>query len=476
MGYEEMYNLGGSIMSFAVENEFTKTMSRGCYQLGLNLKPFCFFPTELEDKYGVVDLTAFSGLVDANTTLVNEVAAYRRQEYTSYLGGGFIPFTPKTNKVLFVDYLLSVAICYLEVPRYFMQNGEQQIKYDKYFATRNPRLMSAWTGNSESEMQAKYSGRISMNSFDFSNGEVKLVKLTNSSKGTSISCPRNSISVDDLVCVPLFMQYAFLQGLIPQLDSKILKFAYLKDNGSIRELTSTLSDTILMDYYHDEEYVEGVKSKSSQFNLERGGMMLSEKQSRGYIRVPELGASRYDLSGVRAINIARLLSVFEVPSADRTFIDVDLGSVLYNFTQYLEFITVKMPGELSIMAKHLGLDDKTVAGESNTPALLSESIKSFVETRAILLSTSFIRTLHLFMINNPQWFPAYTGKKDEPVGAGVAKRTPTLNINLSAVEVSTGGSTSPVDLEPTVGQSAISRVSPKVPSVEDLLNIGDVGL
>ena len=446
--------------------------------LGVNCKPFCFFPSELEDRYGVVDLTAFSGLVDNNATLVNEIAAFRRQEYTSYLAGGFIPFTVQTNKVLFIDYLLSVAICYMEVPKYFMQNGEQQIKYDKYFATRNPRLMSAWTGTSESELQAKYSGRISMNSLDFANGEVKLVKLTNGAKGTSISCPRNSISVNGLVCVPLFMQYAFLQGIIPQLNSKILKFSYLKDNGSIRELVSTLSETILMDYYHDEEYVTNVRERSSQFNLERGGMLLSEKQSRGYIRVPELGSSRYDLSGVRAINIARLLAVCEVPSADRTFIDVDLDSVLYNFTQYLEFLTVKMPGELVVMAKHLGLEEKLISGSSDTPVLLSENIKSFVETRAILLSTSFIRTLHLFMINNPQWFPAYTGKKDEPVGARTASRTPTLNINLNVVGVSSGsvGSSSPVDLEPTVGQSAVSRVSPTVPSVEELLNIGDVGL
>ena len=475
--YDEMYGLDGNIASFAIENGFTTTMNKGCYQLGCNLKPFCFFPNDMQDKYGVIDLTAFSGLVDAEQTLVNEVAAYRRQLYTSLVPVGFIPFTAITNKVLFLDYLLSVSICYLEVPKEYMQNGERHIKYDKYFATRNPRLMSAWTGDPDCEMQAKYSGRLSLTSFDFANGEIKLVKLAQSAKGTTISCPRNSISVNNLICVPLFMQYAFLAGALPYMGSKLLRFSYLKDNGVVRELTSTLSREILMDYYHDETYVDMAVSQSSQFNIEAGGMMLSEKQSRGYIRVPEVGASRYDKSGVRAVNIARLLNIQEVASADRTFIDVDLDSVYYNFTQYLDFITVKMASELPIIARNLGIDPSQLGSSATqAPAVIAEGIRQSVETRAILLSTEFIRTLHLFMLNNPQWFPAYTGKKNEPVGGGTASRTPTLNLNLNSINNSTGVNTTPVEIAPTVGQSAINQASPRVPSVEELLNIGDIGV
>lgn len=487
--YEQMYGLDADIMSFAVANDFVQTMNKGCYQLGVNLKPFCFFPTEIQDKYGVIDLTAFSGLVNSNETLVNEISAYRRQQYSSLLTSGIIPYTDKTTKTLFLDYLLSVSICYLEVPKYYQQNGVQQVKYDKYFATRNPRLMSAWTGNPVNEMQAKYSGRLSMTQLDFSNGDLKVVKLAYTAKGNTISCPRNAIGVDGLICVPLFMQYAFLAGLMPNLNDKILKFTYLKDNNVLRELNSTLSETILMSYYNDESYVEMAVGNSSKFSVDKGGVMLTEKQSRGYIRIPELGASRYDYSGVRAVNIARLLSIQELQSVDRTFIDVDLNSVRYNFDQYVDFIARKMPEQLPVIMQMMGLDKENgkdvseaqKAMQAVVPALLAENIKQAVETRSILLSTSFLRTLHLFMINNPQWFPAYTGKKVEnssEVGNSTSPRTPSMNIDTNSVGVGIGtsGGVAPTRMTQVDAPLGVSTPENNTPSVADLLNIGDVGV
>ena len=42
--------------------------------------------------------------------------------------------------------------------------------------------------------------------------------------------------------------------------------------------------------------------------------------------------------------------------------------------------------------------------------MIAESLKSFAEMRVSVLSTSFKRSLHLFIISHPEWFPYYTGK------------------------------------------------------------------
>ena len=59
--------------------------------------------------------------------------------------------------------------------------------------------------------------------------------------------------------------------------------------------------------------------------------MLASKMHRGYIKIPELGSSIYDDTGVRSLNVARLLSIKQVESVSREFIHVDLNSVVSNF-------------------------------------------------------------------------------------------------------------------------------------------------
>ena len=137
--------------------------------------------------------------------------------------------------------------------------------------------------------------------------------------------------------------------------------------------------------------------------------MLSSHVNRGYIKVPEIGASKYDATGVRSLNIARIVGMKIIDEVDRTFINVDLNSVIYNFENAIDYIASKESSYLKDI--YVALTDEQP--ESDSTAQLVQSLKDYAETRGALLSTTFYRALHLFMIKNPLWFPLYIGERAE---------------------------------------------------------------
>ena len=75
-----------------------------------------------------------------------------------------------------------------------------------------------------------------------------------------------------------------------------MKFKYIKDNGQERELVTTLSKEIFSKYY-DVSYAENI-IKNCEMKIDRG-----------YLKVPELGCSKYDETGMRALNLSRITSI-----------------------------------------------------------------------------------------------------------------------------------------------------------------------
>lgn len=404
---EQMYGLDFAIKSFAVDNEFVERMNQGCYQLGLNLQPFCFMADKTQSEWGVLDIAKFNGFVNSDTTLFDEIVKYRRDLYESFWTS-VLPNDETVSKALFIDYLLSISICYVEVPKWITKNGVKQKTFDKFFATRNPYIMSAWMGYPANEMQAKYSAKIQQANVDFMSGQLRAVKLTYSAKGNSISVPRSVLNATEMTCIPLFMLYAFTNGFYEKLKQGIIKFTYLKDNDTIRELNSTINFEILTDYYSDNNFISGMLSGVDVFTQDQGGMKLGSKQSRGYIKLPELGCSKYDFSGVRSLNISRILRMENVSEVDRTFIDVDLNSVVDSFKEELDRITVSNPDWIPRIYQLLNINDGNVEGKSVIS--LQSEINSYIDTGVLIMSTAFKRSLHLFMIRNADMFPRYTGK------------------------------------------------------------------
>ena len=404
-----MYSLDKSILSFAVSNDFVVNMNKVCYRLGQEYQPFCFFADDTQKSYNVIDFTTFNGLLDSNKTLLDEISDMRKEVYKN--NGVFLSNDDETKKTLFFDYLMSISICYVEIPKYTTRDGMAQRTFDKFLVTKNPAVMASWMGCQPSEMQAKYSARIASNQIDLGDNELRAVKLLTSAKGNSISCPRNTFKVKDMTCIPLFMLYAFQKGFEDSLKSKILKFTYLKDNGTIRELCSTLSKDILMEYYKDTAIVGGMLTSSDIDSQKQGGMHMSSKMNRGYIRIPELGSSIYDRSGIRSLNIARLLKVEEIDEVDTTFINVDLNSVVQNFYDCMDYALKKFPDQI----KDIYVSIIEEEPDTEQPPVLVSKLNSFIQSRSVILSTTFHRELHVFMINHPNWFPLYTGKPNATV-------------------------------------------------------------
>lgn len=404
-----MYSLDKSILSFAVSNDFVQNMNKVCYKLGQGYQPFCFFADDKQKEYGVLDFTTFNGLLDSSKSLLDEIFEMRKEVYKS--NSIFLGDDEKVKKTVFIDYLMSISICYIEIPKYTTRDGLPQRTFDKFLVTKNPAIMAVWMGCQPAEMQAKYSARIASTQVEMGDNSLRAVKLVSSAKGNSISCPRGAFSTEKMTCIPLFMLYAFQKGFEDSLKSKILKFTYLKDNGTIRELYSTLSQDILMQYYNDTAFVGGMLTSSDIDSQKQGGMQMSSKMNRGYIRIPEVGSSIYDRSGVRSLNLARLLKVEEVTEVDTTFIHVDLSSVVQNFYDCLDYAVKKFPDQMrSIYVAVTGEEP-----DSEQPPVIVSKLNSFVQSRSVILSTIFHRELHKFMVNNPQWFPLYTGKPNATV-------------------------------------------------------------
>ena len=409
----EFYGLNYSVKSFAVANDFVVNTNKACYALGQQLLPFCLYANEDQKKYGVLDFATFQAFLNPQISLIDEIVEYRHQAFKD-TGINVDIRDEVKKKLLFYDYLMTISICYVEIPKYVTKDGMPMATYDKFLCTRNPAIMGAWMGADPSEMQAKYSSRITSRQVEFNINELRCVKLNHTNKGNSITVPRTAYSVEKMTCIPMYMLYAFVEGFKPLIQNGIVKFSYLKDNGTIRELATTLNEDILKDYYDDNIFINTMLSGIDINTVQQGGMTLSSKMNRGYIKVPELGASVYDGTGVRSLNIARLLKAEKIDSVDRTFLKVDLNSVPTNFNNGIDYIVKTMPDSLKDCYKALVGEEFDETKCSSIP-VMAETCKSYVAGRSAFLSTSYHRDLHVFMVSHPEWFPLYTGKPAQQI-------------------------------------------------------------
>lgn len=409
----EFYGLNYSVKSFAVANDFVVNTNKACYALGQQLLPFCLYANEDQKKYGVLDFATFQAFLNPQISLIDEIVEYRHQAFKD-TGINVDIRDEVKKKLLFYDYLMTISICYVEIPKYVTKDGMPMATYDKFLCTRNPAIMGAWMGADPSEMQAKYSSRITSRQVEFNINELRCVKLNHTNKGNSITVPRTAYNVEKMTCIPMYMLYAFVEGFKPLIQDGIVKFSYLKDNGTIRELATTLNEDILKDYYDDNIFINTMLSGVDINTVQQGGMTLSSKMNRGYIKVPELGASVYDGTGVRSLNIARLLKAEKIDSVDRTFLKVDLNSVPTNFNNGIDYIVKTMPDSLKDCYKTLVGEEFDETKCSSIP-VMAETCKSYVAGRSAFLSTSYHRDLHVFMVSHPEWFPLYTGKPAQQI-------------------------------------------------------------
>lgn len=403
-----VFSLEGNIQSLAVANDFVVTLNKACFALGKAKRPFGFYNSEEKRKYQVIDFVDFQGVINPQNSLESEIVTERLTQLKS---GGVTLNTAMqvTNKTLVLDYLLSTCVCYCETPKTVVKKSGGVTKtYDKYFATKNPRLMALWVNQDINIIQAKYSSKCRSTGVELGENKLRLAKLNRTSTGgTSITIPRSAVESEQMTVYPLFSLYAFEKGLEESLNKEIVQFTYLKDNGTERVVPTTLNKDILYDYYsEDKDFVDRGYSQLSWFDTKIGGMTLSSTQNRGYVRAFEIGTSRFDSSGTRSINLARLLKVETVDSVSREFINVDLDSTPTAFEDGLNKLLVKNPEQVrQLYTEATGVSPKSEL----TDVQVATELRKWLETQVTILSTSFKRELHRFMVSHPQWYGTYTG-------------------------------------------------------------------
>lgn len=342
---------------------------------------------KLADK-AVVNICKLNPLVGipGAKTVVDEIALYRARQYRLDVANNVDGFLKAKRDYLFYDYLLATCLCYVE--------EFDGTRVSKYYATKN-RFIAAMAAGMDASFTAKYMNYLTMSQSDVSSGIIRALKLNYQTKSGlyKIVQPRSGVTVSNkLKVTPYFIMAVTAESILKALGNGIMRFVFVKDNLQERELVSTMNPQILGKYY-DAEHVEVMLAH------------VKKAMNRGYIQVPELGLSRYDDSGVRALDLTRITDIEFVKNVDTRFIDVDLNSVVPEFFRRLD---------------EMGSDVKTLAhvynivfnsGVSKMDAnIIRDELESWCRSQKAIGTTTFMKQLHTLMISNPMLFPNYTGK------------------------------------------------------------------
>jgi hypothetical protein len=321
-------------------------------------------------------------------TIVEEIAHYRWSKLSL---SDDKEYWKERTTLLFLDYILSSCLCYVEVYEDGSSSGKKANSVDKFYATRN-RFIAARVAGIEDAETSKYVNYLTPVLSDYRMSSLRVLKLNRQKKGFKITQPRSAINFNKAVKVtPLFFIDAFVRGITPVMKDNMVKFKYIKDNGQERELITTLSESIFEKYY-DKTYAENVIKQCEM------------KIDRGYMKVPELGCSKYDDTGLRALNLSRITSIEVVNDFDSSYIDVDFNSIIPTFKATIEAIHNE---------EIMGMIYQTLMGESPQNKSLIDirsEILVYVDGRFAIGTTTFQKELHNYMVRYKMIFKGYTGR------------------------------------------------------------------
>lgn len=338
---------------------------------------------------GILNICNLTPLQDKDNckTLVEDIAKYRwGQLHFDYDED----YWKERSDLLFLDYMLSSCLCYVEVFDKGGSKGNSNL-VEKFYATRN-RFIAANVAQISHSETSKYVNYLMPILSDYKMESLRVLKLSRQKKGFKITQPRSAINFSRAVRVtPLFFIGAFMKGLMPLLEKNIVKFTYVKDNGQERELITTLSKSIFEKYY-DKDYAEKA-IKGCELKLDRG-----------YLRVPELGCSKYDESGLRAVNLSRITNIEVIDSIDSSYIEVDFNSIIPTFKAVIE--SVRNEEVLRLVYQTL----MNANAEGKSVVEMRSEIMIYVDGRFAIGTSTFQKELHNYMLKYNMVFKNYTGK------------------------------------------------------------------
>lgn len=305
-------------------------------------------------------------------------------------------------------YLIRDYLCYYEAPTVVKDVAGVGFKdsYNKCLVTACPWVIASWLGWSVGDVEASFGYRVDERYDDNECDMFPYVKLYETREGIrKVSKPRKDLdlSVPGTRVVPLYALKVGVDELYRVCLEDYYTVTFFKDSGQERSINTTFNTSKIREVYGDTDFFRsGVEA------MYDGNFIENPNLDRGYIRVFEIGGSKYD-NPLRSINYARIIG-FRKEEPDLTYVDIDLSSVVNTFEA-----GVTMSGvDVSEVVEMLKIYDVGKINDSDTKNIGSIlELMSWVSGQEILLSTVFLRQLALFMIGNPQWFDGYTGQAKE---------------------------------------------------------------
>lgn len=334
--------------------------------------------------------------------------------------GSFIrdTFIESSYRSAIYKYMLMNFLCYIEVPKakFKTDTGRFEDSFNKILATANLGVVADWLGMEVDDLPSKYGSRIYTIDMDDGDDEVPYIELTETKEGVrKARCPKKDIDISErgTRVVPLFMLKAGVDTLYSKMKDSIVKVSFLRDNGRVRELFTTLDFTKVKEIYGGGTFFDNTYIRSYE------GVFLENRfLHRGFIRVPEIGGSRYEDDGTRSINYARIISIEYDAEPDLSFINIDLSTVLPEFQEAVQKYA-KQSSDIVDMLITFGIDGGAWKSSPGKQARFLNkdmiSLLTWSDEQKMVLSTVFLRDLCLFMLSNPQWFGDFTGEPKEGV-------------------------------------------------------------
>lgn len=343
------------------------------------------------DEKSMLDICKLTPLtsVYASRNLSEEIAQYRMAML------GFTDAPPNMWRgiqgTLVADYLLASCLCFVEVfDGDFVTKG---------FYTRNRDIVSELTGKPKEDM-AKYVQHLQMTTSNYQTGALKGLKINVTKKGFTVTQPKTFIDMTKTVKItPLFLMSTLYEGLSDILGTHILKFTYVKNNLTEREFITTLAPHVLNTFYPNDMVAKMLTN-------------VSNSMAKGYVHLPEVGISKYDKSGVRALNLSRITSieVIDISKIDTSYINVDFDRILPSFRE-----TVMNATDVNFL--HMVHEEILNAPVSaSTLVELKSTIVTYVESQYVIGTTTALRQLHKYMMSREKFFPLY--RSGEPLTYG----------------------------------------------------------
>lgn len=306
-------------------------------------------------------------------------------------------------------YFLREYVCYYEVPTVRKKYGSDGFgaTYEKFLITSNPVFVAQWMNMSVDDATAKF-GKNLVNAMDDNDEDlfpyVKLVQDVKTGE-RKVTRPRNLLDLAKrgTRVYPAFVMQEVANYLYEKSKTDVVRVNFLKDGGEYRSLDFTFNTEKLEEVYGDCDYVRNGLANSYVGDVFDDGTTLQ----RGYMKVIEIGNSRYDFP-TRNISISRI-GKFEIGvEPDLTFVDIDVNAAVEACTNALEFTKVSLDKVKDSLITFNLIDDK------DAQALVTmDDVSKFITDRRSILTSLWDRQIALYMLANPDIYPNYTGQPKE---------------------------------------------------------------